>query len=71
MENGVCPKCNSQNIYTSKDKTLYYGDRTNVQINTFKALRTIIYICTDCRFIEEYIKPGENIDKVTKHWNKV
>lgn len=73
MTKGICPKCNGTNVYTGKDKNLYYGERTRITLNFLSGLRTMIYICTDCGFAEEYVTPLEDLDKLknAKQWMKV
>ena len=71
MINGTCPKCGGHSIYTNQGITANYGERTYVYVSSFRATKLEIYICTDCRYVEEYVSQKENIERVIKKWNKV
>lgn len=68
MKRGTCPKCGGNSIYSNKGKTVYYGDRSNICISALNAIRTTIYICSDCRFFEEYVNEDENLGKLQAKW---
>ena len=71
MKQGKCPKCEGTNIYTSKNSDRYYGERSRVDVTGFYVLITDMYICADCRYIEEYIRDKDDFEKLKKKWHRV
>lgn len=71
MKNGLCPKCQGTNIYTNHGAKTTYGERSNLAVSAFHSLLLDVYICTDCRYMEEYINDDQSLDKLKSKWNKV
>lgn len=74
MKTGKCPKCESTNIYT--DGNPKRGDRSSIQVTSWKKFFIDIYICFDCGFTEEYItqedlKNEKLISRVKEQWKKL
>jgi Zn ribbon nucleic-acid-binding protein len=72
---GICPKCNSSEIYTnSKDVPL--GDRASLTLSTWIGAIVEAYVCLSCGFLEEYMRPNDllnekKIDKIRSTWRKI
>ena len=54
MKNGICPKCDSREIYFSNSP---YPDSIFVKSNTpsLETFTTSAYICLDCGHLEMYV----------------
>lgn len=75
LKSGLCPKCGSDEVYTSRglDKR---GERMTLVISSMKWYFLDTYLCINCGHFEEYIpeedlKDEKIIDKIKKTWNKV
>ncbi|MEZ4936954.1 MAG: hypothetical protein R2799_05115 [Crocinitomicaceae bacterium] len=74
MKNGICPKCQSTEIYT--DGTSKRGDRSSIPISSWKKFFIDTYACFICGYIEEYIekddlKDQSKISRAREDWKKV
>lgn len=75
LKSGTCPRCGSNEVYTTKDK--YRANyRSVVLVSALKAFRVDTYACIQCGYFEEYImeKDLQNkkiIQKVKEGWKKV
>ena len=69
MKSGICPKCNSSNVYF-KEYAL-----VNVTLDG-KYVAYTDYVCTDCGYFETYITDKEALSKIPvkaeklKDWKK-
>ena len=71
---GICPKCNSNQVYTNKDN-LRRGDRCKIPIKGMYSQFAEVYVCLDCGFIEEYLSFDsfieKNVKRIKEKWTKV
>ena len=64
MKNGICPKCESHEVY-HKDTVMMFG----VHIDFWNATPSNVFICVNCGYTERYII--SKFDKVAEKWKKV
>ncbi|MCB0476740.1 MAG: hypothetical protein KDC84_01160 [Crocinitomicaceae bacterium] len=74
MKTGICPKCQSTEIYT--DGSPKRGDRSSIPISNWKKFFIDTYACYDCGYIEEYIesknlKDQAKMERAKQEWKKV
>jgi hypothetical protein len=74
MRNGVCPKCNSTEIYR-KVNGIGLGD-ANGRVYIFTGWLTSptdveAFICIFCGFFETFAIDRNKLDEVTQSWEKV
>ena len=75
LKSGTCPKCNSTEIYTTKDMAKR-GERMTIAVSGWKKFFLDTYVCTSCGHFEEHIPEKELqdielIEKIKETWNKV
>ena len=75
MKNGVCPKCQSTEIYTDARQPKR-GDRCSLPVTTWTKVFVDLYICLRCGFFEEYIRPEDlknekMMEKVRQQFRKL
>ena len=75
MKEGVCPKCQSTEVYSGakiKLKTGAYGCNT---IPLGGALRGHValdnYVCIQCGYLESYIGSKDALEKIRGLWEKI
>ena len=77
LKSGRCPKCNSDEVYTSKNKKKF-GHRSYLIVSPFSvniALDT--YVCAACGYVEDYLNEkiinnnSKHIKKLKDKWQKV
>lgn len=66
MKDGICPKCNSEEVYVDSSNRCGAGK----PIQVFSA-QTHIYCCTDCGYLEIYAQTGHDLSKSKEKFRKV
>jgi predicted nucleic-acid-binding Zn-ribbon protein len=76
MKMTTCPKCQSPNVFVSKDGV---GFDWKIKIRTDAGMAPTMnwetYLCTDCGYFENYLIENEWLGKIKagdwKNWQKV
>jgi predicted nucleic-acid-binding Zn-ribbon protein len=76
MQDGVCPKCGSDEIYSNQEigpVNSVYGVQA---IPVRGAVRTefarlVSYVCAECGYAESYVRGSQSIAQIVRHWKKV
>ncbi len=70
MKTGVCPKCQSTEIYSGADIPLKKGPfGSNAIPVSMTSIATLDnYVCTDCGYVESYIGEGEKLEEIRLKW---
>ena len=71
MKKGVCPKCNSTEVYSSKG---YPQQREMITISGTVFVNGVPpdrYVCTSCGFVEFYLVKEEHFNAIRENWEKV
>jgi hypothetical protein len=68
MRDGVCPKCNSNEVYYSTTRGAY----GTLLVSFWAAIPTKIihYVCTDCGNVESYIFDKKALAEISANWNR-
>ncbi len=76
MKNGICPKCQSGEVYRHKGSE--NSERITLKeaaIPVFGAFAQITwpdkYVCLSCGYIEYYLPEAANLELVKENWEKV
>ena len=67
MKSGVCPKCNSEEVYL--DGSGRHG--ITVPISLMNVHQTVLYVCAICGYLEFYAQTGFDLQKVKEKFQKV
>lgn len=67
--NGICPKCTSQDILKIPGKAGPYGSGNNIMVGStiFSAVKVNRYLCCRCGYSEEWIDK-EDIPQLKKKY---
>jgi hypothetical protein len=73
MKSGVCPKCQSEEVYVTPN---YFTDCGKLVIHFFAKLNLERYLCINCGFTEEYVmvkdfQDSYNREELRKSFHKV
>lgn len=66
MKNGICPKCESSDVYASKSES--HGIR--IPLSWTEAF-TELYVCAKCGFLEFYVQHESDLEKIKENLKKV
>ena len=74
MKNGLCPKCNSTNVFM-KNNGIWLGGHT-LPLTIFpgsigSGANCESYVCVDCGYFENYVVTKELLEEIRQKWNKV
>ena len=73
MKTGVCPKCQSTEIYSGADIPLKKGpfgsNAIPVSMTSIAALDN--YVCADCGYVESYVGEREKLKEIHRKWERV
>ena len=73
MKTGVCPKCQSTEIYSGTEIPLKKGpfgsNAIPVSMTSIAALDN--YVCTDCGYVESYVGAHEKLKEISRKWKRV
>lgn len=67
MKSGICPKCNSKEIYGD----LNHPHGIQVQKFAFTPVNTILLVCANCGYLEFYVENDSDLEKIKKKFRKV
>ncbi len=73
MKDGICPKCNAQEIYSGVEVLMKGGGHgsNTIPITTFTAARLDNYVCVACGYVESYVADPEKLEKIIECWPRV
>lgn len=67
MRNGICPKCQGQEVYQASPSV----QQDSISLSIFTAAPLTHLICTTCGYTESYILDLSVLPKVRKHGRRV
>jgi hypothetical protein len=65
MLNGICPSCQSTEIYIKHDS----NHHSIINIDIFSGFRPVLFVCTDCGYMAHFIAK-EHLQDIRKKWRK-
>ncbi len=73
MKSGVCPKCQSTEVFSGTDIPLKKGpfgsNAIPVSMTSIAALDN--YVCSDCGYVESYIGETDKLKEIHRKWTRV
>ena len=73
MKSGVCPKCQSTEVFSGTDIPLKKGpfgsNAIPVSMTSIAALDN--YVCIDCGYVESYIGESDKLKEIHRKWARV
>lgn len=72
MKNGICPKCNGNEIYRQPGSRLPNEKIVLTEgLLTTKATAPDKYICDACGYLEYYLSVPEDMKVIRENWEKL
>lgn len=65
MRGGICPKCESAEVYSSSQAERQF------RIGFVSSATMSTYVCTGCVYIKRYIANGFNLVEIAEKWERV
>lgn len=73
MRSGICPKCESDKIYSGASLPLKKGpfgsNSIPVSLTSIAALDN--YVCVACGYVESYLSETEKLTEIARKWPRM
>lgn len=70
MRSGICPKCESPNIYVKKNG-VYAVKHYDLYLDWGESSSYDSYVCTRCGYFENYLTNISILKKISEKWDKI
>lgn len=67
MKNGICPKCEAQEVYLVKEKVV----ELSVQLSWTRFVNIGQYLCTNCGYTECFANDKSLLPKIAEKYQKI
>lgn len=67
MKNGICSKCESRDVHVYDKAAI----EMSIAISMFNSASLIYYICTNCGYVELFVKNRESLPLIAEKYPKV
>ena len=73
MRNGVCPKCQSKEIYngTKISPKSGWNNSNTIPVGELKTAALDNYVCGSCGYVESYVAKEKDLTVIRKKWELV
>jgi len=73
MKKGVCPKCQSKEVYGGGKaaKSSGFQNSNTIPVTGFRAASLENYVCGRCGYVESYIAKEKDMAAIKKKWRIV
>ena len=73
MRKGVCPKCQSREVYVGTKVGMKSGwnNSNTIPVTGLKAAALENYVCGSCAYVESYIAKEKDLAAIKKKWELV
>ena len=73
MKTGICPKCNSKNVFSGAEIPLKKGPfgSNSIPIGLTSIAALDNYVCGACGYVERYISDPTKLAEIARKWDKV
>jgi hypothetical protein len=70
MVDGNCPRCGRREVRCSAGGS-FSSQRRYLPVTTWSAARVVIYCCTACGHVEEYVEDRAALARIAERWKRV
>jgi predicted nucleic-acid-binding Zn-ribbon protein len=67
MREGVCPKCNSTEVYTNVENPSF---NTAIRVDWRRSIVPVAYMCADCGYLEQYVVSPDERGYAVETWSR-
>lgn len=71
MKDGVCPRCQAQEVYSSANMRYKTGNSSTIPLSFLRSIPLDNYVCTNCGYVESYVADPEMLLRVKDIWTRV
>jgi len=73
MKSGICPKCQSREIYSGRKIKNKSGNHFNntIPVTVWSHATLDNYVCGRCGYMESYLAKTKELEKIKQKWPQV
>lgn len=71
MKNGICPRCNHTQVYSSSKLRAETGSASSIPLSYIRSIPLDNYVCTNCGYVESYVSEPEMLSRIADIWPQV
>lgn len=73
MKTGICPKCNSDKVFSGAEIPLKKGPfgSNSIPIGLTSIAAVDNYVCGECGYVERYISDRTKLAEIARKWDAV
>ena len=73
MKTGICPKCNSCEVFSGAGVALKKGPfgSNSIPIGLTSIAALDNFVCAECGYIESYVSDSDKLAEISRKWDKV
>ena len=73
MKTGICPKCNSNKVFSGAGIPLKTGPfgSNSIPIGLTSIASLDNYVCGECGYVERYVSDETKLSEIARKWDKV
>lgn len=73
MKTGICPKCNSHEVFSGAGIALKKGPfgSNSIPIGLTSMAALDNFVCSECGYVESYVSDPEKLAEISRKWDKI
>lgn len=71
MRGGICPTCESAEVYTDEQFNTTRNAGNAIRIGSWSQAYLNYYVCTNCGYVESYITDADSLIEIAEKWKRV
>jgi len=73
LKTGICPKCNSHEVFSGAGIVLKKGPfgSNSIPIGLTSIAALDNFVCSECGYVERYVSDESKLAEISRKWGKV
>ena len=73
MKTGICPKCNSHEVFSGAGIALKKGPfgSNSIPIGLTSMAALDNFVCSECGYVESYVSDPQKLAEISRKWDKI
>jgi len=73
LKTGICPKCNSHEVFSGAGIALKKGPfgSNSIPIGLTSMAALDNFVCSGCGYVESYVSDPDKLTEISRKWDKI
>jgi predicted nucleic-acid-binding Zn-ribbon protein len=73
LKTGICPKCNSHEVFSGAGIALKKGPfgSNSIPIGLTSMAALDNFVCSECGYVESYVSDPQKLAEISRKWDKI